>query len=152
MSVGVASSTLNAGSYMGHVTFSAGSSTAAVTVNVRVLPKPCISAQPTSLTFSSTANGSDPNPQSVTISTCAQRAGTVSASVDSASANWLHVSGGGSISANGQLPFSVSASASSARLASGRYTGTITFVITTSDNVSAQVTVSVTLSVSSPLT
>ncbi len=152
VAVGTASSTLNAGSYMGHVTFSAGSSTAAVTVNVSVLPKPCISAQPTSLTFSSTANGSDPNPQSVTISTCAQRAGTVSASVDSASANWLHVSGGGSISANGQLPFSVSASASSAGLASGSYTGTITFVITTSDNVSAQVTVSVTLSVSSPIT
>jgi hypothetical protein len=151
-SVSVASSTLSAGSYTGHVTFSAGSSTAAVTANLTVMPKPCISAQPTSLTFSSTANGADPNPQSVTISTCAQRAGTVSASVDSGSTSWLQVSGGGSISANGQLPFNVSASPSSARLAAGTYTGTITFVITTSDNVSAQVTVSVTLSVSPGVT
>jgi hypothetical protein len=152
ISISIASSTLSAGSYMGHVTFSAGSSMATVTANLTVMPKPCISAQPTSLTFSSTANGADPNPQSVTISTCAQRAGTVSASVDSGSTSWLQVSGGGSISASGQLPFSVSVSPSSAGLAAGRYTGTITFVITTSDNVSAQVTVSVTLSVSSGVT
>jgi hypothetical protein len=149
VSIGVASSSLSAGSYTGHVTFRAGSSTATVTANVNVLPKPCISAQPTALTFSGTASraGPDPAPQSVTISTCAQRAGTVSASVNSASANWLHVSGGGSISANGQLTFTVSASATSAGLASGRYTGVITFVITTSDGVSSQTTVSVDLSV-----
>ena len=153
VSIGVAS-TLNAGSYTGHIIFSAGSSTTTVTANVNVLPKPCISANPTSLSFSGTSR-SDPASQSVTVSTCAQRAGTVSASVsmtNSSSANWLQVSGGGQISANGQLPFTANTHSASAGLGAGTYTGSVTFVITTSDGVSAQVTVGVTLSVSSPLT
>jgi len=53
---------------------------------------------------------------------------------------------------DGQLPFTVNTHSASAGLGAGTYTGSVTFVITTSDGVSAQVTVGVTLSVSSPLT
>ncbi|HEX3642364.1 MAG TPA: hypothetical protein VHV10_13820, partial [Ktedonobacteraceae bacterium] len=150
-------STLNAGSYTGHITLSAGSSMTTVTANVNVLPKPCISPNPTSLSFSGTGSGpggSDPASQSVTVSTCAQRAGTVSASVsmtNSSSANWLLASRGGQINANGQLPFTINAHSASAGLGDGTYTGSVTFVITTSDQVSAQVTVGVTLTVGSPI-
>ena len=42
---------------------------------------------------------------------------------NSSSANWLQVSGGGQISANGQLPFTVNAHSASAGLGAGTFTG-----------------------------
>jgi hypothetical protein len=136
------------GSFSGHITFSPGSGSSVLTINLTVYRRLCITANPTSLSFSATA-GYAPASQTFTVSNCAN-AGTLSISniTTNDGTKWLSATGGGPLSAGGRQVFTVKASSVSTP---GTYTGHIYITMTGSDGGTTSIQVDITYTVYSLL-
>ncbi len=133
IAVNINENAVGIGKFSGHITFSPGSGSSVMTINLTVYRRLCITASPTSLSFS-TYVGYAPSPaaKSVTITTTCNT-GNVSISdiTTDDGANWLNATGGGSLSTGGRLALTVTVS--NPGLSAGNYTGHVYITITGSD-------------------
>jgi hypothetical protein len=115
----------------------------------------CVSAMPTSLSFTGEAGVSDPSSQTVSVTNCGTLAATWTATVNTSSGgNWLSVdTSGGTLKGKSAQNVTVSASVVKTKLSAGTYTGQITFAIGSTQsvvNVTLTVQAAPTLVVESP--
>lgn len=138
---------LSAGTYHGTIIFTAGEKSASVSVTFTVSLAPCITSNPTSLSFTGIANKQDPASQQLTLTNCGLD-GSWSAAVnyDDGSTGWLGSDTSGTLSANANQKVTVSSSNKSASLSAGTYQGHIIYTITTNIGTKST-TVGVTLTV-----
>lgn len=146
ITVSVNSQGLGAGQYTGSVNVTLTNvygvtHTATLNVNLTITPSPCISVQPTSLTFT-THPGANPASQNLTVSNCGNTAGTITTSV---SDNRLSANAGMSLHSPGQVQIHVSVNAHG--LAIGQSTYTLYVTLTDASGASTTVAVNVTLNV-----
>lgn len=133
------------GSFTGHITFSPGSGSSVMTVNLTVYRNLCITATPGSLTFNGNT-GYAAASQRFNVTNCAN-AGTVSVSsiTTSDGGSWLSATGGGSLPAGGSQTFTVTPSVITI---AGTYTATLYVTITGSDGGTTTIQVGITYNVS----
>lgn len=137
---------LHQGQYTGTVTVTLGdiykgTHATTLTVNLTITPPPCISVQPTALTFT-TYVGVNPASQSLTVTNCGNTAGTLTTS---SSNSKLGADTGKSLGASGQASISVSVNAQG--LAVGQYTYVLYVTMTDVSGASTTISVNVTLTV-----
>jgi len=170
VTVAVSAAYLDAGTYRDRITFTLGSSTALVDVTLTVKSQTaCIKADPSSISFP-LGQGQNASPvtlvatqgqeyfssavplhnsQNVRLTNCGDIGDWSASVVTDDGADWLHVS-----SASGTLKGGawddVLIGANDSILQPGKYTGHITFTITTSSGVQHSTTVDVTLTVAQP--
>lgn len=144
LTVVAGSSGLNPNTYNGQITLNgydaktgaiaAGGSPQVVSVQLQVNP-PCALVQPSSsaLAFSAIQGGSDPVSQSVTLTASGNCAWPLGWTADvSSGASWLRLSSHGGKFGQGSLSTTININPTSAGLAAGTYTASVT--ITTADN------------------
>lgn len=141
VNVNVASANLTPGSYNGTISFILGSSRATVVVKLSVLPAqpPCITVQPTSLSFT----GTNPSSQGFTVTNCGDP-GTITTTVSTQdSGSWLSATGGGPLS----YQLGINVSVNTQGLGIGSYTGYVSVTLTDALGITAtkQVTVNLTI-------
>jgi Viral BACON domain len=139
VSISINETAVGTGSFSGHITFSPGSGSSVMTINLTVYRKLCLTATPASLSFP-TATGA-PSQQIIVTTAC--NAGTVSISnvATDNGGNWLSAQGGGSLVAGSRLAITVTAGYISI---SGTYTGHVSITITSSDGGTFTIQVNVT--------
>lgn len=144
VTIQVAFSSLNAGTYKGNITFTGGAHNVVLPVTLTIKPPAlaCISVNPTTLNFNATT--ADPPAQAVTISNDSDcGAGNWSASSDS---GWLTVSPtSGPIAGGEKVSANINASFSYFEGGQGTHSGTVTFT----DGVNTSV-VKVTFTIANP--
>jgi hypothetical protein len=140
VSVSVNEAAVGTGHFSGHITFSPGSGSSVMTINLIIYHKLCISANPTSLSFSA-AVGYSPSPaeQTFTITSCANFGTLSSTTSTNDGANWLSAQQG-----SGQT-FSVIVR--NPELGVGNYIGHVYITITGSDGGTATIQVDINYSV-----
>lgn len=145
IAVNVNSSGLKAGTYTGHIILQQGAASTTITVTLNVAQKvlpPCIQASPTTLGFNAVTQKGDPGSQGVTINNCGGPGDWSATASTQDGANWLSVN-----PTHGTLDAGISqlvnVSVKTGNLASGHYSGQITF-----KSGSSTATVSVTFDVS----
>jgi hypothetical protein len=117
-------SAVGTGNFSGHITFSPGSDSSVMTINLTVYRRLCINPNPTSLSF---PIGS-PASQTFTVTNCATNAGTLSISsiTTDTGGSWLHATGGGPLDVRGSQTFTVTVGNSNPAVTayiSAHYTG-----------------------------
>jgi Outer membrane cytochrome MtrC/MtrF-like, domains II/IV/Viral BACON domain len=141
LTVSVNPAGLGAGTYSASIVVSSRNQVA-VPVNLTVTAAPSLTISPTALSFSAVVNGSDPSPQSLSITASSRLAFTASASGQSNGRTWLQISPSGSLATNQTITVSAHQSGLSAATYSGSVTITpagggartvpVTFVVSTS--------------------
>ncbi|HLI09658.1 MAG TPA: hypothetical protein VKV40_24055 [Ktedonobacteraceae bacterium] len=138
VTVSANASGLKAGNYAATVAFNdqQGNTSETLTVNFTVQTG-CVSAMPTTLSFTGEAGVSDPSAQTVSVTNCSSLPATWSASVTtSGSSNWLSVNpSSGTLKGKAAQNVTVTASNVEAKLSAGTYTGQITFAIGSTQSV-----------------
>jgi BACON domain-containing protein len=148
IAVNINENAVGTGKFSGHITFSPGSGSSVMTINLTIYRRLCITASPTSLSFSAYV-GRPPSIASRTfIVTTSCNTGNVSISniTTDDRAKWLNATGGGSLSTGGRLALTVTVSNPS--LGAGNYTGHVYITITGSDGGTTSIRVDVNYSVS----
>jgi uncharacterized membrane protein len=144
VAVMVSSANLPAGGYAGTITISdpgASNSPQTVTVNLAVFSAPAIGVSPNTLTFAAQV-GTDPPTQTVTVTNTGTNTLNWSATVDQ---SWLNASpSSGSLTSGASQVVTVTVT--SAGLATGSYTGTVTISDPAASNSPQIVTVDLTVS------
>jgi len=121
ISVNINENAVGTGTFSGHITFSPGSGSSVMTINLTVYRRLCITASTTSATSTTSLTFSDyigrsptPASQTFTVTNCGNT-GTLSISNITTSDNigWLHATGGGMLNANSSQTFTVTVSAGS---------------------------------------
>lgn len=156
VTVSASAGSLKAGNYAATVTFtdSQHSTSETLTVNFTVQTG-CVSAMPTTLSFTGEAGVSDPAAQTVSVTNCGALAATWSATVNTTSGgNWLSVdTNGGTLKGKSAQNVAVTASVVKTKLSAGTYSGQITFATGSTHsvvNVTLTVQAAPTLVVESP--
>lgn len=138
VTVSASASGLKAGNYAAMVTFtdSQGSTSETLTVNFTVQTG-CVSAMPTTLSFTGVAGVSNPAAQTVSVTNCGTLPATWSETIKTASGgNWLSVdTNSGTLKSKSAQNVTVTASNVVAKLSAGTYTGQITFAIGSTQSV-----------------
>jgi hypothetical protein len=148
VTISASAASLASGTYNATITFNGqpGNSTEHLNVSFVVsTAPPCVTASPTSLTFSGVDGLSDPpGPQTITVTNCGTIPGTWSASITIGSGgNWLSLNPTSStLAAGASTPITATASNLNANLGAGTYSDTVTISIGTS-TVSIPVTLTV---------
>ncbi|MBX5455822.1 MAG: BACON domain-containing protein [Thermogemmatispora sp.] len=140
---------LAAGRYSTDISFSDDAGHPALLLQVTlIVVNPCLSASPTSLSFTAVASTSDPAPQTLTIQSCSGLE-SWSASLQLATKQvWLHLSSNsGTLSANRSTSITVTVNSLQTNLSAGSYQGEILL-----SSGQSQVTIPVTLTVQPPPT
>lgn len=156
VTVSASASGLKAGNYSATVTFTDSQSSTSETLTVNfTVQTGCVSAMPTSLSFTGEAGVSDPSSQTVSVTNCSALAATWTATVSTGSGgNWLSLdTSGGTLKGKSAQNVTVRASVVKTKLSAGTYTGQITFAIGSMQsvvNVTLTVQAAPTLVVESP--
>ncbi|WP_141727709.1 BACON domain-containing protein [Thermogemmatispora onikobensis] len=144
ISLSASTSTLAAGRYSTEISFSDDAGHPALLLQVTlIVVKPCLSASPTSLSFTAVASTSDPAPQTLTIQSCSGLESWSATLQLETKQVWLHLSSNsGTLNANRSTSVTVSVSSLQTRLAAGSYQGQILL-----SSGQSQLTIPVTLTV-----
>jgi hypothetical protein len=141
--------TLAAGRYSTEISFSDDAGHPALLLQATlIVVNPCLSASPTSLSFTAVASTSDPAPQTLTIQSCSGLESWSAALQLETKQVWLHLSSNsGTLSANRSTSITVTVNSLQTNLSAGSYQGKILL-----NSGQSQVTIPVTLTVQPPPT
>src|SRR5579884_4319490 len=156
VTVSASASGLKVGNYSATVTFTDGQNGTSETLTVNfTVQAGCVSAMPTTLSFTGEAGVSDPSSQTVSVTNCSALAATWTATVSTGSGgNWLSLdTSSDTLKGKSAQNVTVTASVVKTKLSAGTYTGQITFAIGSTQsvvNVTLTVQAAPTLVVESP--